>query len=231
MRYDNPELRQILAGEYVLGTLQGAARRRFERLLQADLDLQQLVESWEQRLNPLAESLLPVEPPPRVWQSVQRRIAPVQLERVTLWQRVHFWRGFALVSSALAVGLFLYLLLTPRPALVPTYIAVLHDTQARPIWLISAPASFHQLTIKVLESQSLQRDQAFELWVLPRGGQAPHSLGLLPPTGSITLAVPSPVEQLLPDALGLAVSLEPAGGSPTGLPTGPVLYQGVWLSL
>ena len=38
--------------------------------------------------------------------------------------------------------------------------------------------------------------------------------------------LPTPAGQALQNIPALAVSLEPPGGSPTGLPTGPVLYSG-----
>ncbi|MGH8599663.1 MAG: anti-sigma factor domain-containing protein, partial [Burkholderiales bacterium] len=47
--------------------------------------------------------------------------------------------------------------------------------------------------------------------------------------GSRTLSVPASLRQALAGEVTLAVSLEPAGGSPTGLPTGPILYHGKWL--
>ena len=60
-----------------------------------------------------------------------------------------------------------------------------------------------------------------ELWLLPPGAQRPTSLGVLPSGGK--LVVPGAP---LPDGSQLLVSLEPRGGSPTGQPTGQVLYGG-----
>ena len=74
MKYDNPQLRQMLAAEYVLGTLRGAARRRFERLASADAGFGAEIRYWEQRLAELNQDLKPVAPPAGVWLSVQHRI-------------------------------------------------------------------------------------------------------------------------------------------------------------
>jgi len=231
MRYQNPELREILAGEYVLGTLHGAARRRFERLLREDATLRQSVEAWERRLNPLAEALSPVEPPPKVWQALQARIAPPMAIRPTLWYRIEFWRPFGLITSALALILLLYLGLAPSPELPPSYVAVLIDSQAQSVWLVSATKQSRQITIEVLKPQPISADKAFELWALLGVGQAPRSLGLIPGSGRKTITLPTQAGKALADTIALAVSLEPAGGSPTGVATGPVLYQGAWLSL
>jgi len=77
----------------------------------------------------------------------------------------------------------------------------------------------------------LPAEKSFELWMLPGKDQAPVSLGLLPTSGVKTLKLDEGKLKILKEASGLAVSLEPTGGSPTGAPTGPILYQGVLVSL
>src|SRR5687767_11202980 len=64
---------------------------------------------------------------------------------------------------------------------------------------------------------------SYELWMLPEG-RAPVSLGLLPGTGNAALPLDAEALAVLAQTMTLAVSLEPAGGSPTGAPTGPVLF-------
>jgi len=63
--------------------------------------------------------------------------------------------------------------------------------------------------------------KAMELWMLPPGASVPKSLGVLPPNGG-TMALPS----MPPVGTALMISLEPAGGSPIGVPTGWVMFQG-----
>ena len=69
------------------------------------------------------------------------------------------------------------------------------------------------------------RDRDLELWILPPGAKGVASLGVLPVTGR-TLRLPS----MPPTGTQLLISLEPRGGSPTGQPTGPVLYAGTLAS-
>jgi len=85
-----------------------------------------------------------------------------------------------------------------------------------------------ELWLKASEMQSIDSEkQVFELWGLPKEpGGAPKSLGLIPPPGKTTIKLAAAADQTLSDFPALAVSLEPAGGSKTGLPTGPVLYSG-----
>ena len=128
MNHADSELRDELAAEYALGTLSGPERDRFERLMSHDRDLRDLVQGWELRLNALAESVPPVEPPAHVWDEITRRIAmesspapapapapaPVGkgwLDR--LWDNLGLWRGAAALATATAAALVLYVALLP----------------------------------------------------------------------------------------------------------------------
>jgi len=64
------------------------------------------------------------------------------------------------------------------------------------------------------------------LWMLPGGDQKPVSLGLITTHETQVVKIPEALAAKLDSAHGLAMSVEPAGGSPTGLPTGPVLCAG-----
>lgn len=65
----------VLAGEYVLGTLDAAARQRFEARIAVDDAAAGAVLAWEERLSPLAGRTDEVKPPPTVWTAIRRRIA------------------------------------------------------------------------------------------------------------------------------------------------------------
>jgi len=99
----NDALRQKLASEYVLGTLKGGARRRFEGWLHNDADLRHITAEWRQRLEPMAEFATPVAPPKRVWQQIEQRLHLAPQGRWSLWRdALSFWRGLGLASSAIA---------------------------------------------------------------------------------------------------------------------------------
>ena len=104
MKYRNESLREALAAEYALGTLQGRARRRFERALKDDPGLRRRVADWQARLDPLNDRVPPVAPPARVWRAIQRRVRPPAARGglAALWDNLGFWRGAALVSLSAA---------------------------------------------------------------------------------------------------------------------------------
>jgi anti-sigma-K factor RskA len=222
VKYRNHQIRDALAAEYALGTLQGAARRRFERSLKDDPALRSLVAQWQARLAPLDEAAQPVKPPGRLWRAIRQRVAPV-----SRWNSVGFWRGAALLSTAAAVVLAVSLLvLAPQRE---TMVVVMADPQSRPAITVSWQP--HQLgkkrlRVRVIGHQTMDPDTAWELWMLPPGDQKPVSLGLITTHETQTVVVPAQLQEAIDSARALAMSVEPAGGSPTGLPSGPVLYQG-----
>ena len=228
MNYKNESLRNALAAEYVLGTLRGGARRRYQKLMMESQLITETTWMWEQYLNGLGQKIPPVEPPPSVWQAIERQLGFVQSETaenvVTLKpakpQKTVIWQTIAGLATAAAVILAVVLMPAKPPEIAPvTDIAVVSDAEAKPLWLIEISAT----TLAVRSTANLQTrtDKDFELWMVPANGGAPVSLGLLPEGGQ--LAITRPDWFSLRDIAALAVSLEPNGGSPTGSPT-EVLY-------
>ncbi len=227
MDYGKSDLAQALAAEYVLGTLRGAARRRFEALLPAHVELRRATAAWQERMLPLTAALDPVEPPGEVWRRISDRLDRRKSIAAGAWQRLSFWRGFAALASVAAIGLAV-LLANPRPA-APPIVVVLAPTaaaaSATPGAAIVASISGDGATVvtRPIVPVAAQPDRALELWAVPSGGGSPRSLGVLPTGAGGTLALRGKV---LAGVDTLAVSVEPPGGSPTGQPTGPIVYAG-----
>ena len=225
MKVGTPERADALAAEYVLGTLRGRARERCKRLARTDRALGDAVRTWEERLLPLAEELPPVAPPARVWAAILARIRGAPAARASLWSSLGLWRALAFASLAMVVALTTVLL---RPAPEPpegVLVIVLAGADAKPALVASADRLGRYLTVKTIAPVAVAGDRALELWMLPEGG-SPRSLGLISATGVGRVALSASAEDVLRNIPALAVSLEPRGGSPTGLPTGPVLYSG-----
>jgi anti-sigma-K factor RskA len=218
MNYQQPDLLEQLAGAYVLGTLRGRGRARFERLCQQSDGARAAVHRWEDRFMPLLGGLKPVAPGSLVWERIaeriRNRVAPAR-RRAPPWR----WALAGALALSLVVGISIRLLNPPLQA-----VAALGQDAAHPLWSVSRSANTTALTIRALQSVQSNPERAYELWALPRNGKAPISLGLLPRTGSIERLLTATQRDALLNANRVAVSLEPAGGSPTGSPTGPVLY-------
>lgn len=219
----------LLAGEYVLGTLDLADLQAVERRLLDSPELARRVAAWELRLAPLAEDLAPVTPPPQVWRRLRRTIAARGGEPAApgprWWNRLGLWRGWAAAATAAAAALALLLLV---PAAPQQLIAVMSDPDGRPLWVVRAGESGSPLLARPIEGAG-SAGQVPQLWLAQPQGP-PLSLGLLErdPEGRQALTPPARA-RLEPGAL-MAISLEPPGGSPTGAPTGPVVSHGVLIA-
>jgi anti-sigma-K factor RskA len=223
------ELPDRLAAEYVLGTLAGGARRRFDALLPAHPALRNAVSRWEAHLLPMALGAAPIEPPASVWASIETRlgweahgaaatIAATGHAGVLSSRKLRFWQAFSAMASL--VALLLAMLMRLAPAEAPM-IVVLHATQGTETLVAGLSADRRQLSIQPLQRVTLTPSQSLELWALPKSG-APASLGVI--SGDKLTALS---RRTLPkDTKGLAVTLEPLGGSASGAPTGPILFAG-----
>ncbi|CAN5733577.1 anti-sigma factor [soil metagenome] len=240
MDYGRPDLADRLAAAYVTGTLRGPARRRFEALLPAHPALRAARQAWQERLMPLTLAIEPVQPPPRVWQKIETRIggqagvasgsaagasaASGEAKR-GWWMHLAFWRGLSAIAGVAALSLAV-LLMNPGPVQAPIVVVL---SAATPSATGVTPASFvasisgdgRALVTRPLVNVSLEANRALELWSVPATG-APRSLGLISSSGATVVRK----GKVLDGTAALAVSLEPPGGSPTGAPTGPILYVG-----
>ena len=226
MRYDNQQLADMLSAEYILGTLKGAARRRFEQLIRQKPVWAQTLSWWEGHMHLLADTVPAVNPPNKVWKNIEAQLFNRKATQHSAW-----WKNWAFASTALATGLAILLVIQTPQSLndsKPAAVALLATEKSEAGWLLNeTKKSDTDVTINAIALASLQlkADNAFELWLLPADKSKPISLGLLPQQGNNVFKVPKDVIPLMATGL-LAVSLEPVGGSPTGQPTGAVLYQG-----
>ncbi len=223
-------MRDALAAEYALGTLQGRARRRFERVLKEDPALRWQVDQWQERLLPLSEGITPVTPPARVWRSIDARIQG-RARPSGIWQHLPFWRWLSATAATALVAVSVYwgLWLPTHNANKEYMVVVMSDQQLRPMMTVSWPMEDigkAKLRIRVIGHQEMSPDTAWELWVLGGAERKPLSLGLITTHETQEVTIPSELLAAVNAAWGMAMSVEPKGGSPLGKPTGPVLYSG-----
>ena len=228
---NNVVLRQKLAAEYVLGTLKGGARRRFEGWLHNDADLRNITAEWQQRLAPMAEFAGDVAPPRSVWTGIERRLNLKAASGVKVWlsENLAFWRTLGVVSTGLA-AMLLVLVLSKTGVESPNinYVATLTDDKAQNALVVTADSGNRALDVRVITSTPVAADKSLHLWAVPKAGN-PRSLGVLAGNRGKFALKDSAISD---DVVVLAITLEPKGGSPDpNGPTGPILYKGNWVRL
>lgn len=247
MNLHDADDRSVAAAEYVMGTLADADRATFEQALAHDRALRAEVYRWQDRLLPLAVHSTAVEPRASVWAGIAARIGPVAAPVAApdagtaaarndapaandpLWQSRRRWRAAALLSMAASVALAAVLVLRPPDTQV-RYITLLQAPQSqRTGWIVEATSGERIRLVPIDATTAVPPGKSLQFWTKLEGADRPTSLGLVDPATRLELPVersPGLGEQQL-----FELTLEPQGGSPTGLPTGPILFVGRSLRL
>ena len=222
------ETLEAMAGEYALGTLAAAERIEAQTLLSQNSEFAAAVDLWTRRLVPLLLAIPAVAPPAQLRARILANVATAGSSGnvVDLGRRVAFWRGVSLAASAIAAALALFILFKPEPPAAPgNFVAVLQPEGPGPAFVASIDIKDGTISVKRLGAQA-EAGKTYELWAVGGGRAAPQSLGVI----DASLKIPADqLGKVDPATLGetvFAISLEPQGGSPTGAPTGPVLYTG-----
>lgn len=228
-RPDRRERLDLLAAEFALGTSPPRVRRRLATVARRDRAVAAALSEWERRIAVLADRMPATTPPPRVWRNIGTRLGldadrPSERE-VAGRRRATFWRTLAIAGLAGIVVLGFAEWRRP-PALVPApLVVVLSGADAKIGLIATASRGERYLTVRIVGNASPGPDNAFELWALPQTGP-PQALGVIPKGDLVRVPTQNPVDETLSNIPTLAVSVEPPGGSPSGKPTGPVLYSG-----
>ena len=225
MNYQTTALRRALAADYAIGLMPATARRRFDALLLDDPALRVELGHWQTALASLTGALPERPVPERVWQGIQARIEPQVLH---LPAKKPFWKQFRVLAAACAVVVAIFVGVLYQRDYGVEYNATLVAANQQPALQVKAFADHLQIEPLTLAAVEAARD--LELWAIPAGGK-PISLGVVPSAGEGRIQLSEAQRALLTAPLTLAVTLEPRGGSPSGQPTGPVLYKGELASL
>jgi anti-sigma-K factor RskA len=219
MRHDDSQLIEALAAEYVLGTLRGPARTHFERWRATSQPIDAAIHAWEDRLAPLALAVPRLEPPSSAWAGIDRRVRALEGRSTSGAQ----WRALAaVIALGVLLGLGFFIWRVEQGAALQPY-ATIAQASGAPLWRIEVSPDYERMRAVTIGPYARRADRSLELWALPEG-KAPVSLGLLPAAGGVERTLTAMQQSALRAAAHVAVSLEPVGGSPTGAPTGPVLF-------
>lgn len=236
---DARDERDALAGDYVLGTLSAARRRDVEARLPIDAALRTAVQQWHERLLPLTALARPVEPSVQLWRRIEGSLAQAATPAKTAtsprsaktadaaswWNSVKLWRALAGGGFA-AAAVMAAVLVTRLGALpgAPQYMVVLVAPQDKaPGWVIQASSS-RQLSLIPLGQAVVPVEKSLQFWTKGDSWSGPVSLGLVKPGQTVQIRLdklpPLQANQLF------ELTLEPANGSPTNRPTGPIQFIG-----
>ena len=227
-----------LAAEYVLGTLDAAERAEVERRLRIDVQLAQAVAAWEHRIEPLIDAIEPVSPPSDVFAAISARIkiSASEIPSTENWpaeifhlrRKIKIWRIATIAASGIAAALALFVGLREFSTNTDEqFVAVLEGENRSPAFVAAVNVKDKSIMVlRVGGGLAPAPGHSHELWALGGGRNAPQSLGLLGASASISADEFGQLDSNMLDATSFAVSLEPEGGSPTGQPTGPVVFSG-----
>lgn len=228
MRYDDEELQERLAAEFVIGSLRGAARRRFKTLMRHRPNLRREVEGWEDRAYPLLMSGPKVKAPARVWRTIRTRIGAGRHAGRASPQG---WRmalaGFSVAAAALTA--LIYVVLTPATPPAFATVAVLNDRRAQPSILMSwtsQQAAQRRISAKILTHPDMPMGTSWQAWLITGSDDAPISLGFISGAETQVLELSPAAAEALARAVSVGVSVEAGGGSENGRPSLPFLFQG-----
>ncbi|MGE0024131.1 MAG: anti-sigma factor [Hyphomicrobium sp.] len=224
----------VLAAEYVLGTLDHAERIAAEARRVREPALDAAVLAWERRLGALVEVVAPVQPPPGLYNKIRAQIGlashvvSLKAREQAIVQRANRWRGAAIGMTAIAaslagvVGWQDY----QRRQMPTQYVAVLQAGAASPAFLLTCDTKNNMFVISAMQKPP-EPEKSYQLWLVHNDMPQPKSLGIYDDSAMDVrpMASEGKMHDMMMDGT-YAVSVEPKGGSPTGLPTGPVVFSG-----
>ncbi|MGE0718473.1 MAG: anti-sigma factor [Alphaproteobacteria bacterium] len=226
-----------LAGEFVLGLLEGAEAERAERLAARDPAFAAAVAAWRARFAELDRTAPPLAPADALWGRIEAGIVTPAPPRPSpartpwrgfswrgVWESLAFWRiaGLGTAAAAILLALGLAQLWSQRMA-APVFVAVLLTDDARAGAVVNAFAD-GRTELVPLGDIPVPAGRALEVWTLWDRARGPVSVGLLGRARTARLRVED-LPRTRPDQL-FEITLEPSTGSPVGRPTGPVLMKG-----
>ncbi|MFZ1727024.1 MAG: anti-sigma factor [Albidovulum sp.] len=211
---DHMSERDALAAEYVLGTLPFADRQAAEALIDADPGFSQAVAEWQTRLAPLDDAYEEVPAPRAILDRAEERLFPRQTQK-----RMN-WLAALIGGLAMATAVFLAVAYLPGLTGQGDVVATLTG-ENQPLTVTAAYAGASgKLTVTRSAGPAAETGKDYELWIIPEG-QSAISLGLLRDQ-ELVADISS-----LPPGTTLAITLEPTGGAPGGVATGPILVAAV----
>jgi len=231
LRYQDPKLQDLLASNYVMGTLRGQARKRFETLFREDEAIAQRVRQWEEKLQPVHTITESVAPKKNTWAKISGAISQTSNQMVeALMSRLRFYKflsAFA-VAFSLVMGVFTFLSVTTVDSQEKiNYVAVLKSEADQPMMVATLKKTGRSLALDLLQKPKIEQENDIQLWTISKEDGSYKSLGIINVEKRVELQLTKPEWGMIKDAEYLIVSVENKGGSTTGLPSSKVISKGL----
>jgi anti-sigma-K factor RskA len=225
----------LRAAEYALGVLSERERRIIESEVAANPALKAEIAQWQERLVGMADTLAPVEPPARVLAALRARIAAEgvpetqPVARASLWDSAAFWRGLAFASlgataAACIAMVVAFAQLMPVPQPEGRLVATLDQEQGQVAFVVSYDSVRQQIVV-VPARVAMDPNRVPELWIVTRAGRV-ISLGVVNGAEPRAISIPGDLIAETQAGTPLVITLEPPGGAPGGVATGPTIAKG-----
>lgn len=213
-----PDEHDLKAAEYAMGLLTGDELAEAKRLVSTDREFAQAVTEWEIRLAALTDDLALAPPPAAVKTALFARLFP-KAERKPVWRMLWVWQAVSALSVVLLAVFFARDLGEQVPARGPLYSAEI-VAEAGDFRVVAVVDKSTDEVFLTRTAGAAPEGRILQVWAHGEGEPA-ISVGLWPSGDTIRLPMP-PQIAAVEGVLTLGVSEEPAGGSPTGSPSGRV---------
>lgn len=216
---------RAMVAEYVLGLLDTATHEAMGQAIARDPALQREHDFWVQHFSALDAQFEPVTPPAHILPRIEARLFGAK-PLVSWWDSLALWRSVAagaLAVAAVAVG---FSVLQPRPdsSLLATQLVAALRAEGSDVQFLALYDGSGAVRLTALSGAEVPGSD-YELWAI-QGGAAPISMGLVPVNARTTVELSDAVRSGWGEGSVLAITLEPKGGAPAGIPTGPIVAQG-----
>lgn len=228
---------EVLAAEYVLRLLDPAAEAEARAREADDPAFAKRVARWRAEFSALDAEVVPVQPSDLLRRKVERRLFGGSEALAGARPGVGLWQAVAAVFAAatVALGLLVFRADAPPPVFPDRPPVALPQTPPRLVTTLDAADGRAAFIVVVDQAEGTLQiartvdppptDAEHQLWFLDDSG-VPESLGLLPDAPVFTIGVDPDTLERLREGVLMEVTREPAGGSPTGGPTGTVIGIG-----
>lgn len=230
-----------LAAAWALGLAEKRDLERGAGLYRDDAAFRAEADGWTARLAPLFDEVEEVAPPASLWDRIDSGLArgAGANDNVPLLRRqLRLWRGITGTMTALAAAFALLLLFRPPERIpvevpppapaqptAPPLVAMVGGDQDQMMVVANWDPVQRRLVLAVAGDMPADPGKSHELWVIPSDG-TPRSIGVMPDGKMMHMDLAAQIAELLRQGSTIAISIEPPGGSPTGAPTGPVMWTG-----